>query len=253
MSYPRATVAGDPSSSTFSRPPGIRFEIAQTARQVETAWGMVYEAYRDVGFVTANMFGLHASCEMIGSQTAVIIGRIGDVPVNTITAVGDGPEGLPLDAVYNDELEKLRRQGRRMVEIGMFADRRPDSENSFHALLELMRYSYWFGAAIDTTDYICGIPPHSTRLYQAAFGFKLVGEERSYACVDGNPVQLMRANVEYVREHHARHRATDYFVKNPLSRELFSRRFMFTPHGMAMSRLELYIKHNRSKRRCAAV
>src|SRR5690606_14492473 len=145
---------------------GIRFEVAQTARQVETAWGMVYDAYRAVGFVRPNRFGLHACCELIGPETAVIVGRIGGLPVNTITAVGDGPEGLPLDAVYNDELEKLRLQGRRMVEIGMFADRRPDSDNSFHALLELMRYAFWFGACLGITDYICGIPPHRARMYQ---------------------------------------------------------------------------------------
>lgn len=239
--------AADPFSTTASIPfhQAITFEVARTARHIEEAWRLVYEAYRDVGFVQTNPYGMHAAPQALGPHCAVILARSGSVPLSTISSIADGEAGLPLDSVYADELDEIRCGGGRLLEIGLFADRRHSFGNSFNNLLELMRYAFWFGQAMGATDYICGIPPRRARLYGHAFGFKPIGAVKSYATVSDNPVQLMHVTMEYIEAWHAKHRATNYFMTNPMSIEAYEDRYDFAPEAMSRSRLKYFLEYKR--------
>ena len=241
--------AAEPFNDTASIPfhQGISYEIAHTARQIEEAWRLVYEAYREVGFVQPNPYGMHAAAEALGPHCAVILARAGSVPIGTITSITDGEAGLPLDSVYEAELNEIRCRGGKLLEIGLFADRRHNLGNSFTNLLELMRQAFWFGAAFGATDYICGIPPRRAKLYAQWFGFTPVGEVKSYATVSDNPVQLMHVPMDYIEDSHARHRALNYFMRKPMGTEAFEQRYDFAPEAMSRSRLKYFLEYKRQQ------
>ena len=228
-----------------SAEPELSFDIARSLCDVTEAWKLLYEAYLRAGFIQENPYGLHTVPEAIGSHVLVVVGRSDDRVVSTISAIGDNPRGLPLDSVYPDELSRLRAEGRRLVEIGLFGDRRDlmgETSRTFHAILELMRYTYHFGYYLDATDCLCGIPPRRSRLYYRMFGFQPIGEVKSYATVEGNPVVLLHLTAEYAREHYAKHRALVHFAEHPIPDEIFKDRFRFSESDLAGSQLEGYLK-----------
>jgi len=225
--------------------PEQRFEVARSLDDVLEAWGLLYEAYVRVGFISPNPFELHAVPQAIGPHTLVMLGHVGEGVVSTISGIVDNPRGLPLDSVYPEELDALRAQGRKLIEVGLFGDRRiltGEADRTIHAIFELMRYTYYFGAYLGATDFVCGIPPRRARLYSRAFGFRPVGEVKSYATVEDNPVQLLHAETAYARENYSRHRALAYFIENPISDSVFEGRFHFEEEQLAGSRLEGYLE-----------
>ena len=228
----------------------LDFDVARSLSEILGAWRLLYETYLRVGFIQAGSPQLHLVPQAIGPQTLVVLGHIrGDI-VSTISAIGDNPLGLPLDTVFPEELSKIRDKGGKLVEIGLFADRRDvlgQTGRTFHALFELMRYTFYYGRYMGATDYLCGIPPKRARLYQRTFGFFPVGEVKSYATVEGNPVQLMHGEISYGLANFKKHRALEFFMANPLPETLFQERFMFSEEELADSPLaELNAKRNPS-------
>src|SRR4051794_7035611 len=103
---------------------GLNFYVARTLDDVLEAWQLVYIAYRGVGLVDANPYELHTMPQAVGAQTLVVTGCLGPLSVSTLSVYLDPPGGLPLDSVYKDELAGLRGEGRRIMEVGLFGDRR---------------------------------------------------------------------------------------------------------------------------------
>ena len=99
---------------------GLSFHICQTLEEVTDAWQLLYRVYLRSGFVAPNPFEIHTTHHALGAHTAVIQTRIGQVPVGTIAAINDSPALLPLDTVYPVELAKLRSEGRKLIEVGLF-------------------------------------------------------------------------------------------------------------------------------------
>ena len=202
-----------------------------------------------MGFIQEDPQQLHLVPQAVGPQTLVVLGKVREEIVSTISAIGDGPLGLPLDTAFPDELNKIRDKGGTLLEIGLFADRRDvmgQTGRTFHALFELMRYTFHFGLHTGVTDFLCGIPPKRARLYQRTFGFFPVGEVKSYSTVEGNPVQLMHGDIKYGLANLSKHRALEMFIANPLPNELFQERFMFNQEVIANTPLANlgYKKHD---------
>lgn len=224
---------------------GLDFDIARSLEDVLEAWRLLYGVYLRAGFILPNPYELHTVPQAIGPDTLVVLGRRDGLAVSTISAIADSPRGLPLDSVCPEELSRLRAEGRKFIEIGLFGDHRDlmgETGRTFHALFELMRYTSYFGLYLGATDCLCGIPPKRTRLYHRAFGFRPVGEVKSYATVEDNPVQLLHLETDYFLEHYSQHRALDYFVQNPMPKSIFDSRFRFAPEALAGSPLEGFLK-----------
>lgn len=198
-------------------------DIARTLDEVLEAWRLVYNAYLRAGYVPPNPSRLHLSRPAIGPHSLVILGRDEGNLVNTMTAIGDGPFGLPLDSTFPDELAALHTPGRHVFEFGLLAQ----TTGSFDALSDLMRYAYYFALYQGGTDCVCGIPPERTRLYRRAFGFRPIGEPQGRTRMVDNPVQLLHTSAEYAREYFPQHRALSYILQNPLPQSAFTGRFMF--------------------------
>lgn len=214
----------------------LPFSIASTAEDVSAAWGLVYQAYRRAQYIPPNPHEVHVVSQALGPHTAVMLGRVQGVPASTISAIGDNPQGLPLDKVYPEELTRMREEGRRLLEIGLFADRREMCSNmnrTFSAIFELLRFTFFYGMHACITDYLCGIPPRRAKLYARLFGFEQVGEAKSYDTLEQLPVVLMRVELDHLRQFAWRYRGIDYFVKHPVPLGCFDRRYQFEPETLA--------------------
>ncbi|MEI8196308.1 MAG: hypothetical protein WCI73_10395 [Phycisphaerae bacterium] len=221
---------------------GLHFAVAETLEDVTDSWHLLYSVYRRVGYIPPNPYELHTTPHAISPEALVVTAKIQGLTVGTISAIPDGPLGLPLDSVYHTQLQALREPGRRLVEIGLFADRREDVDRSFITILELMRFTFYFGYHQATTDCVCGIPPRRARLYARAFGFDIIGEPTTYASVQGNPVVLLHFNRTHLLNNLNQYKAMDYFTQHPLARDVFESRFRFQPEQLADSLLQKYLR-----------
>lgn len=239
---PQATPAAPTAPVGPADKQGLCFDIARSYDQVQEAWELVYGAYCRSGLIPANPHRIHTAPQALGDRSVVVVGSIKPVIVSTLTAILDGPQGVPLDRVYRKELDSLRDQGRLILEFGLFADRRRDLARTAEAIFELMRFVFFFGVHHEVTDYIMGVHPRHARFYCRTFGFKVIGEPKSYAAVNNRPVVLMYGDFlnrfEEVRKVHAIYR---HFFKNPVDAQTFDQRYRFPAAEISGSRIDRFL------------
>jgi len=206
---------------------GLTFGVAQTLDEVLAAWRLVYSAYLRSGLIDPNPFELHTTPRAVGPHTAVIIARLGDVVVGTLSAMLDNPGGLPLDAVYPAELAALRREGRRLMELGLFADRREQLSRSLGTLLEMMRLATYFGIYNDRTDAVIGVHPRHAPFYVRYLAFNVIGQQSTHPGVKDHPVVLLGMNWLKEKNRATRSAGIRYIADNPVGEEAFRDRCSF--------------------------
>jgi len=233
-------------SSESASENGLHFIVARKLDEVIQAWSLVYRTYVQSGLIPTNLYEIHTVAKAVKPDTAVILARLGQLPVATLSAISDGPGGLPLDSVYSRELDELRASGRQLVEIGLFADRRTELRRSFAVVLDLMRYVTYYGLRLGNTDGIVGVHPRHAKFYCHFFSFEVVGDERTYPTVQDNPVVLLRLDWKRKCAEVPAPKGMEYFLSNPLGPEVFEQRFRFEPKEISGSIIERFLNHRAS-------
>jgi hypothetical protein len=190
--------------------------------------------------IEPNEARLHTVPEAVGSHAAVAMGRIGPVCASTLTAFADQERGLALDHVYPEELEAIRSAGRRLCEVGLFADRRQHMYRSAASLFDLMRYGVHFGWHQQLDDLVIGVHPRHAPFYRRLIGFKPAGPERRYATVNDAAVVLLRLDLHEAPQRRPLPRGLRYFIEHPVPAEEFDHRARLTSEQITGSRLEAF-------------
>jgi len=205
----------------------MNYKVATSFSEVLDAWGLVYRRYHDAGLIRPNDYNLFTFPEYLSNNSAVIIGRDNSNTVCTISAVIDGPERrLPLESYYADELNRMRDEGKKLIEIGLHADSR--NRSSISDITDLMAGIARFGIQMNHHDFVIGVHPRRAAFYQTVFGFKPVGPVKSYQKLDTAPVVLLHAcgtnpdvNSLYINNR---------IYSDPAGFD-FSKRFLFNPYN----------------------
>src|SRR5688572_8732702 len=171
---------------------GLLFRVAETLDEVLTAWSSVYEAYRRIEIIDENAHKIHTSIHAASANSAVFIGQLAEQTKTTLTTIHDGEMGLPLDSVFKAELDDLRKSGRRLSEVGLFADRRAQISRSISALFNLMRFAFYYALRDDSATIVIGVHPHHVNFYERLFAFDTLTEIRRYPTVKDNLVVLLQ-------------------------------------------------------------
>lgn len=225
---------------------GLRFAVARKYAEVLEAWQAVYLAYRRAGLIDENPYGIHTVPQAIGPHAAVILGLLGPQIVTTLTAMLDSPLGLPLDCVYRNELDQMRREGRRLCEVGIFADRRAHLARSLASLLELMRYAFFYAVCHDCTDIVIGVHPHHSPFYRRAFAFVPFAPTGRHPTVNDNPVVPLRLDLTEKLKLNPLPRGLAYFMERPLEKKAFEGRFDFAPERIRGTLLEQFLQYRQA-------
>lgn len=230
---------------------GLELSVAHTLDKVVEAWQLVYHAYRRSGLIDTNPFAIHTSPQAVGPNTLVMLGRLGFMPANTLSAYLDGPVSLPLDSVYADELNPLRKRGRRLMEIGLFADRRDHVQRSAKGLLELMRYMFFFARHNSVNDVVIGVHPNHAMYYQRMFGFEVLGAVRKYPTVNDAAVSLLRFDMQTVARIEPMPKGLAFFAGRELPAAAFKDRYSFDEADVRRSAISMYLAYKLNASRAA--
>lgn len=227
-----------PTSSEGSRNLPV-FRVAQTLADVQGAWSLVHDAYCRIGLIDRNQFGVHCVLQAINPQTAVIVGKIDGQAVSTLSIIPESSQRIPLQSVYPQELETLRNDGRKLLEVGLLADRREHLSRAMVSIFEMMRYVFWY-AYRSKTDIIIGVHPHHAGFYINSFGFEYIGSESTHPAVKDHPVVPMRLDLQTVLARDVVPKRLTAYLNNPLPEDTFDARFDFNHEAMENSPLGMY-------------
>jgi hypothetical protein len=150
-------------------------KIAETQDELEQAFSLVYREYERAGLSgEPDPSGLYIGLHNILPETSVFVFKSYLTSIATLTYIFDSRLfGLPMDAIYHDELNALRDNGRRLVELGALAtSNQIDSSNIF---LYLFRAVFWYSKYAGASDFCIMVDPAHANLYKALYSFEDLG------------------------------------------------------------------------------
>ncbi|MBN2021262.1 MAG: hypothetical protein JW809_00570 [Pirellulales bacterium] len=165
----------------------VLLKIAHERRELFGAFGLVYESYMRAGLTRPNPCCMRLTPYHMLSTTEVFVAMSGGRVICTMSLVGDGDLGLPIEQVYAHEVYWRRLRGGRLGEVSCLADRPEDAGFSCRIPIELMRLLGQCAKRRGMDELLIAVHPRHVKFYERCAAFRVIGEERSYSSVCNKP------------------------------------------------------------------
>ncbi len=202
----------------MTRSSNLSFGIATSQEQQEAALRLVCRAYRRAGLILMNRSQMHATPYHALSTTEVLVACENDVVVCTLSVVGDGLLGLPLEDAYAAEVRRLRASGCRLVEVSCLAS---ELGYAVSVLVRLMALAAQVARLRGAHQVLIGVHPRHTRFYRRLFSFDPIGEQRTHSATGGQPVVGMAMDMHNMAAEHPQ--AYERLFGEPFDRKILCR------------------------------
>ena len=169
----------------------LDFRIASSRQEWEAALGLVYRAYVRSGLIQMNRYRMRVTPYHALPTTEVLIASKGDEVLCTMSVVGDGHLGLPMEAIYAEEVERRRLQGLSLAEVSCLADERDGSDQSFATVSRLMALTAQSATYRGIDQLLIAVHPRHVKFYERFIAFEVIGEQKTYASVCDHPAVAM--------------------------------------------------------------
>jgi ribosomal protein S18 acetylase RimI-like enzyme len=154
-------------------------KLAESPDEALAASHIVHRAYARRGLVAPHPTGLRVTPHSVVPTTHTFVAMVGDRYVGTMSLIGDGVLGLPLEGVYASEVAALRGAGERLAEVGSLAILPSFRRKGIVCLL--YRAMYEVAIATGVHRLVVAVHPKAEDLYRATLLFRRFGDERHYA------------------------------------------------------------------------
>lgn len=175
----------------------IHYGLARTLDERMEAFSLVHEAYVRAGLSVSNAFRLRITPYHLLPTSELFVASVGGEVFFTMSLIGDGRLGLPMESIYPEEVASRRAQGIRVAEVGSLADRRNSAGRGFFPIFcGISRYVAQFAVQQGIQQLLITVHPRHAPFYQRLLGFEVIGEERSYPTVRNRPAVPLSLNFE---------------------------------------------------------
>ncbi len=180
----------------------IDFRIAASREDFRGAFRLVYQAYVRGGLAATNPYRMRVTPYQLLPTTEVFVAARGTEVVATMSLVRDGELGLPMEAIYPDQVDWLRQRGLALAEVSCLADARDSGRNSPATAMRLMSLMAQCALARGVNQLLIAVHPRHARFYQRFTAFQPIGGLRQYHAVCDRPavalaLDLDRAPIEH--------------------------------------------------------
>jgi hypothetical protein len=170
-----------------TQPRRLEISLAKTLPELLGSFKILYQAYARAGLVNENPHEVRLTPFHLLPSTEVIIAKLAETVTSTLTLVADSDDGLPMEDMYGDELDRIRQSGLRVAEIGCLADRRQSPVRFIKVFGELARLAVQVAAHRSIGGLVVATHPRHAGFYSRSFGFQQFGDIRGCPYVKGNP------------------------------------------------------------------
>jgi len=173
----------------------LELTLARTQKDLTSAFHLLYDAYVHAGIAEPNEGHVRVTPFHLLPTTEVVVGKLRDEVVSTVTITGDAEFGLPMESMYGGEIRSLRRAGYRLAEVGCFADRRASPVRFVEMFACLASLAIQVAIARGYDGIVAATHPRHARFYQRWFGLRQFGNQTNcpYAC--GNPAVALYLDI----------------------------------------------------------
>lgn len=189
-------------------PERCRFLVANTPDLKREAGRLVRRVYESKGYSVARSCSPNEWTDVYDANpdTVTFLAEYGGQFVATLRVIPDSPVGLPMDDVFPERLDALRRAGRRPCEIASMAFLEADGVGAREILFVLFRLAYLAARhVVGGTDFVASVMAHHRAFYRRMLLFDEVDRETRIGPKSGCPVSFVRLNLETAEERYARH------------------------------------------------
>lgn len=183
------------------KPGDFTIKVANTLEEREGVFRLGYKMYLQKGYIKENANQWLIQSYDSHQETAILI--IQDKQKNivgSVTLVFDGPSSLPAEKIYRDELNILRKNNEKIVEISRLVID-PQYKNSKEILVLLFNYLYIYSYMVK--KYTClaiEVNPRHIAYYQTLLDFTPIGKEKACPIVQNAPAILMYVPLKHGQE-----------------------------------------------------
>lgn len=165
-----------------------RYRLAATLEERLAALRLVHNAYVRAGLIEPNAHGVRATPYHLLSTTNIFVAececrRI----ISTMSLVGDGELGLPMETVYAPEIAQRRRDGKLMAEVSCLAADPAQVGCGMEVFIHLCRLMTVFAIWRGYDELVIAVHPRHAKFYQRMLAFRKFGELREYPSVKDHP------------------------------------------------------------------
>jgi hypothetical protein len=165
----------------------LDYTIASSRQELHAAFRLVYEAYVRSGLMQPNSYRMRVMPYHLLTTTEVFVAkRMGDV-ISTVSLVRDDRLGLPMEAIYGQEINERRQKRLHLAEVSCLADRRGDICHSLPVILRMMTLMAQAAQARGVDQLLIAVHPKHARFYQRFTAFVPMAGQRTYEAVCGKP------------------------------------------------------------------
>lgn len=174
----------------------VKYGIAADRLELGAAFRLVHDNYLRCGYISRQPHGIKVDPYSLLPGTTAFVAKVEETVVATMSLIADSPVGLPMEAVYPDEIAALRAEGCRVGEVSALADRRAAMRRSINVLLELSRLLFLHARSqSELTDLCIAVHPHHVDYYRKLLKFEPLGGLTYYDAVHGAPAIALRLNI----------------------------------------------------------
>lgn len=172
---------------------GLRTLVAVRPEQLQAADQLVQRRYAWRGYQVALSDDREAGLPGSEGQPVTLLAEDQGKLLGTVTVRPDSPQGLLAEQSYRLEIERLRREGRRVGELVKLAVE--EGVDWKAALDALVQSAYLVTHVVHAlTDVLIEVNPRHVAFYRRVFGFVVAAGERLCARA-GAPAVLMRLDL----------------------------------------------------------
>ncbi|WP_394707102.1 N-acyl-L-homoserine lactone synthetase [uncultured Desulfobacter sp.] len=200
---------------------GVTFCRASSAEDYISCFRLLHDVYVEAGFIQPSTPPLRIIPHHSDLEAMVLMGcRTDDqgenMPIYTASLFPDNEQGLPMDTGFKRQVDVLRNQGRRLVEVGCLAShplyRKGDKNipmlGNRMILLHAMN-------TLQADDLVITVHPKYLKIYEDILLFEKIGQISSYAYVNNNPAVALRQDL-----HTWAQRLKKIYGKKPIEKNL---------------------------------
>ncbi len=219
----------------------VEYKVASSKEELEGAMALVYQEYLAHGYILPKYYKSKLRITLhntLPGTTTFIAQKEGQV-IGAVTLIPDTPFGLPMDEKYKEETDKLRRQGRKICEVGQLATVDLFGAGLFsmfnfkklYFVFNLFKLAFQYALYIAKFDDICVVVNPKAVLFKFLL-FEEMGEVKYYGfdriSIKKKPAIARRMNLRIIEERIKKYPSlAKIFLGERLPDEFFTSRFCF--------------------------
>lgn len=168
----------------------ITVQVASTVGDLEAAAAILHDAYVARGYTAPHESGVRVTPHLILPTTTTFVAKHEGRVIATMSLILDGPLGLPVEAVYGEEVVALRSEGRRLAEVGALCVAKGYRRRGITVLLNKLM---WRCAAelLRVDDLLIAIHPEAEDIYRGVLAFHRIGPRRAYPGLNKSAIGVL--------------------------------------------------------------